>query len=224
MLKAMFYKEWIKCHNIISLLISLAVALSVYIIISSNYTFRNSGIMTTWLGVVDGGEHIIPTYFCWFLTSIGGIIAAVQFSSEMVNKRMKLTLHLPRAESNIVLSLCAFGLLATVVLYVITIIILTFCLQLSYPQELVCGEIARISPYLMGGFALYHLSAMVVVEPIWRRKVAYMLVSIGAVYPFLTESKIGANAGMTPALFLIIMASVTALFLSVIRFKDGAQS
>lgn len=224
MLKAIYYKEWIKCRNIILLLGAIALSLSIYIIISSNYAFRNSGVMTTWLSVADGGESIIPSYFCWFLVSIGGIIAAVQFSSEMVDKRLKLTLHLPRAESKIILSLSSFGLMATALISLMAVVTLAISLQFSYPYELVVGEISRLLPYFFGGFTLYNLTAMVVVEPIWRRKVTYIFIAVGALYPFVIGAKIGANMGILSTLILIVIVTIAALFFAVNRFKDGAQS
>ncbi len=223
MFKAIYYKEWIKCRNLLALALLVAVGLIAYTFLNTSYVVRNDGVMRLWLSVLQNGFSVIPKFVGQFCVVVGLALSALQFSSEMVNKRLKLTLHLPRREQHILVALYSFGVVAVSAIYLLLIVVFGIGLAVFYPSEIVLEGLLSLVPSMLAGYAGYFFVAWVVVEPIWRRKVAYGVAALGAMSVFQYSASAFAYASAIPALVAMCGAAIMTAFFAAFRFKDGAQ-
>ncbi len=224
MFKAIFYKETIKCQRLIAMLLLLSVALVIYTFLNNSYVLRIDGAVGVWSAVADQGYWIVPNFLRWFLLLVPVAIAAVQYSSEIANKRLKLTLHLPHPETNIIISMQLFGLAISALIYAVVLIPVWIGMLFSYPVEIVTAMMFTLLPYMLGGVACYFFVGWITVEPIWVRRVIYAAISVGAVSIFALEGQsLGRYSYAIGQLLIILCASWVCALYSAARFKDGAQ-
>ncbi len=223
MIKAIFYKEWIKCRALILLLLSLAVAQVAYLFINNANLLRTSGAIAIWSQIAEGGFSLFTPMFNYFMPLAALAISLMQYSHEMANKRFKLTLHLPCSEAKIIGSMQLFGVTALCVIYLILLVPSFVGLTVFYPSELVWAMISSIVPYMAAGVACYFFAMWVAVEPIWSRRVVYFFIALGALSTFNIRAMLGAHAPMLLSLAVVVASSIVAAYYSASRFKDGAQ-
>ncbi len=223
MIKAIFYKEWIKCRALILLLLFLGVAEVAYLFIDNANLLRTSGAVAVWSQIAEGGFSLFTPLFNYFMPLAALAIAVMQYSPEMANKRLKLTLHLPCSEAKIVGSMQLFGIATIAALYLIMMLPTTLGLSLFYAPELVWAMVLSVVPYMLSGAACYFFAMWVVVEPLRRRGAIYFFIAIGALKPFAIRAMLGASSPLLLTLVVALGASIVAAYYSVSRFKDGAQ-
>lgn len=223
MIKAIFYKEWLKTKRVVLLLALIAVLLVVYTFIQSNYFLRTNDIVQAWALVIQKDAAIIPNVMKWFVPLSAIVLSAAQFSAEVIDKRLKLTLHLPKSESSIISTILLYGLVVLTLLYVIPFVVITVGLSNHYPSEIISNLWSQIVPFLLSGYAAYFLVGWVIVEPIWRQRVCNALISLATLSVFSLEGGSQANNYNYPFMLIIVVIAFVGVFYSTSRFKDGAQ-
>ncbi|MFI3332754.1 MAG: hypothetical protein SNI51_09105 [Rikenellaceae bacterium] len=214
----------IKTQRVVSMLLLLSIALVIYLFLNNSYLLRIDGAVGVWSAVADQGAWIVPNFVRWFLMVVPIAISAIQYTSEIANKRLKLTLHLPHSETKIVVAMQLFGLVVTVLLYLIVLLPTWVGMLFYYPMEMVNAMLFTLLPYILAGVASYFFVAWVIVEPIWIRRVAHAAISIGALSIFTLESSSLCRYRYAIAqLIVLVVASWIAALYSAARFKDGAQ-
>jgi hypothetical protein len=145
----------------------------------------------------------------------------VQYAPEMVNKRLKLTLHLPLPEYRIVLSMLFFGILSLAVLFLL--VYGTVCIGVNryYPVEITQWNLAAILPWLWGGIAAYLLTAWISIEPVWKQRLWNIVIALCLLRLFYFDELPGAYAPLLPYLILFCILSAAFTFYSIARFKEG---
>lgn len=224
MIKAIFYKEWIKCRAVMFLLATVAVAFVLYLFINNANLLRTSGAVSLWAQIAEGGYSLFSIYVKLFMPLTAIAIAVKQYSVEMINKRFKLTLHLPCSEARITGAMQLFGLSMVAGIYVILLLPSYVGLLFYYPPELLTAMFVSLVPYMLAGVASYFFAMWVIVEPVWRRRVVYLLISVISLMPFTVDAMLGATVTLIPSLVAVVAASVAAAYYAVSRFKDGAQN
>jgi hypothetical protein len=222
MLQSLFFKEWVKSRW--ALLVTLLVFAGViaYSFISISTGLRLTGAGMVWEGIVQKGF----TYFDYikYLPLFAGVLLAlVQYAPEVVNKRFKLTLHLPLPEYKTMLAMLAFGVLGLAVIFLASYFTIALGLRRYFPVEIVQWNLAAVRPWLWGGIAAYLLSAWACLEPVWRQRIFDALIACGLLALFYFDAIPGAYAPFFPCLLLLVALSVSFSFYSLIRFKDGEQ-
>ncbi len=223
MIKAIFYKEFIKCRVVLSTLLLIAVALVVYTFISNANLLRTSGAVAVWSQVAEGNLSIFSSVVLYFMPVAAIAIAAMQYSLEMANKRFKLTLHLPLSEIKIITAMQLFGVAMLFALYLVMLASAYIGLTLYYPSQLISAMFVSLLPYVFAGFAGYFFTMWIIVEPTWMRRAAYLFIAICSMTPFFIKAMLGASIYAIPALLLIVAAAKIASIYSATRFKSGAQ-
>lgn len=221
--KAIFYKEWLKTRRVLLVLLLVAVLLVIYTFIHTNYFFRTNGAMQAWDLVIQKDASILPAFLKWYFPLAALALSIVQYSNEIVDKRFKLTLHLPLPENTILSSMLGFGVIAITAAYALLYLPTAGGLLLYYPREIIAATSLQLLPYALAGYACYFLAAWSIIEPIWKRKVIHAFLSLAIVSTFVIEAKSGGYIYGIPFLLLAIAVAVSCLFLSASRFKDGAQ-
>ena len=220
--KAIFYKEWIKTQRVVILLGVLLVALIGYMWLTVSSDIRTYGIIEIWGATVARDYSILPSTVYLYPALCGLLLGALQFTSEIVNKRLKLTLHLPMNQMRIMALHFTYGVAVVLTLSILLFAVSLLILSSYFPREIIFMNIPTIAANIMLALSLYFISAYVVIEPVWRRRVGALLIGAGAAWAFYEKP----TPNMCGLMFLLLITSLTivAAYLSLSRFKDGAQN
>lgn len=223
MFKALFYKEWIKTRRIV-LLAGIAFAgVIAYCFINTGQVFRVEGPIQAWGNIILKDMNVLPPFTQWLPILVAVAVALTQYIPEMVNKRLKLTLHLPLPETRIVSIMLGYGIVVLLSAYIVAYLILIAGLWLYYPGEIIAATVWKSLPWLLAGLAGYALSAWICMEPVWRQRILNAFVSVCILSLFFIGASPGAYAPLMPALVLLVAISYGFPFYSAARFKEGKQ-
>ncbi|HBL33181.1 MAG TPA: hypothetical protein DDZ96_05100, partial [Porphyromonadaceae bacterium] len=187
-----------------------------------NQMFRVNGAVQTWFNVIVKDITLLGQ-MQWLPLLAGVLLALSQYVPEMVDKRLKLTLHLPLPEKNIMAAMLGYGAAVLVTLFALTYLILTVGLGVYYPSEIVHSALWASLPWFLAGLTAYFCVAWVCMEPVWRQRIADTLMAVCLLSLFFIDAKSGAYA--TFVFYSIAIVCVVAAFplYSMVRFKDGVQ-
>jgi len=220
MFKSLIYKEWIKIRLVVyaSLGLGLLALANIFLKVRHDILFVDAA--NYWYAFLFRGV----TYFgiLKFLPFIiGGGVAISQYFPETVNKRIKLTFHLPFNENGLLIRMHAFGAAALFSVFAAFLIIFVAFSAIFFPPEIIKDSLITLAPWFLGGFATYFLLALVLLEPMWMYRVFYSVIATGFVTIFFTKASIGGFAPLLLPLALItILLSCVVLF-SGYRFRKG---
>lgn len=222
MIQGLLLKEWIKTRWTILVLTLVGLGATIYALLTMQRVINLRGVEHLWIILLSKDVLFVEAIKLIPLLS-GLVLAVVQFAPEMIQKRLKLTLHLPVAENTIATTMLTYGLGVLLVLSGLEALILTVYLSSVLAPELVEHIMVSVLPWLMAGLAAYGLTSLIVLEPTWRRRILYGVMSYGVLSLYFISS--------TPRFYedaLLPMALVTLLlcyfsFLSISRFKEGVQ-
>jgi hypothetical protein len=220
MLKSLFFKEWVKSRwaLLVTFLVFAGVIAYTFIIMSTELRVLGAG--TVWESIIQKGiTHF--DYLKYLFLLAGVLLAVVQYAPEMVNKRLKLTLHLPLPDYRIILAMLLYGLLSLAALFLPVYAAVCAGISGYYPAEITAWNLAALLPWLWGGFAAYLLTAWISIEPVWKQRLWNTLAAGCLLKLFYFDELPGAYAPLLPYLMLFCLFGVTFTFYSVIRFKEG---
>ena len=223
MVKALFYKEWIKTKRIILLLAIIFAGGLVYTFINTAQMFRIGGAVQTWDNIILKDLDILPVIMQWAPLLAGLLVGFSQFIPEITNKRLKLTLHLPLPESKTISAMLLYGILVLMVFFIVSFIVLLTGFCTYYPMEIVNAMLFRTTPWFLAGLVSYIFIAWVCLEPVWKYRICYSFIAICIVSLFYINAKSGAYLPFIPYLIGFIIIAFSFPFFSTARFKDGAQ-
>lgn len=223
MIQALIYKEWIKTHRVVILVCAVFVATIVYALINTGQQFRVGGAVQTWAAVILKNSSVIPGFVKWFPLLAGILLGIAQFTPEMHDKRLKLTLHLPLEETKIMSVLLLYGISILAAIFISTYSILAISLSFYFPAEIIISMICSNLPYLLAGIFGYLFASWICIEPVWRLRIVYSVASLGFLSFLFIDSIPGGYISFMPYLVVIMAIGFLLPFYSMQRFKDGAQ-
>lgn len=157
-----------------------------------------------------------------FVPLSGGVLLAVaQYFPETINRRIKLTFHLPLNENNAILMMQAFG--GGCLLLSFSLIYGTFFVASLYyfPVQIVTACAVSVFPWFLAGFAAYFLVGLIVLEPIWKFRFGFLLIAGFWLSVYLNDSVLeGYRTANDVLLLLTVLLGVSPLF-SAYRFRKG---
>lgn len=220
-LNGIFYKEWLKVKWTVLGSLLLLVLLLVYMFINVMYDIKFSSGSVYWNSILFKSEHYY--HLLKFIPLLIGLaIAMVQFIPETVDKRLKLTLHLPIRENTALLGMLAFGS-GIVVAISLFQILMFFCVSLVFfPIEIVKPAIISLLVWNFAGILAYLWMIFVLVEPVWKKRILYSLVGITCTSMFLVPASMGATLPSIPYYMFIMAASFPAMIFGAWRFRKGS--
>lgn len=220
MIKSIVYKEWIKTRwflLILTILGLLAVG-NIFLKVQHYITF-NEAHNYWYLVLFQNQQYFKGLRFIPLV--IGLAIALVQYIPEITNKRIKLTFHLPMNENKALLMMLAYGVAVLLLCYALLLVAFTMLSQHFFGAEIVSSALISVTPWFLAGMAAYFLASMVVMEAIWKYRVAYFL-SASAFILFFFESGIsGAYAPLNWKLAVLTLLISLSLTFSAYRFRKG---
>lgn len=222
MIQGLIQKEWIKSRWALIVLYLVGLALTAYALLTIRRVIDVRGAAHLW--------EILLSKDVLFLNALqyqplftGLVIAVVQYVPEMTQKRLKLTLHLPMTQGAITATMLTYGVVALALLCLLQHTLLFVYLDSVLAPELVSHLLVSTAPWFMAGFAAYGLTALVVLEPNWGRRILYLFLSYGVLhfYHISTVPRFYEEALLPMALVTLLLCY--SAFLSVRRFKEGIQ-
>ncbi len=216
----MFYKEWIKVRLVfwLSLIVGMGIIAAMYIIIRSELTDTPAN---HYLWKMLNRDYIFFSLFKYVPLGIGLLTGLAQFIPEITDKRIKLTLHLPLNEEKAGLQMIAFGIFSICTVFILMLAVFLAFGRYYFPYEVMKVASITVAPWFYSGFAAYFITGMVTIEPIWKYRIAYLV--IGGLFTKMlfvlwqAGSYIYANAFFAA---LVVLFSISILF-SIYRFRKG---
>ena len=198
----------------------LTIGVLAYSFIEINHNIRLQGAVDEWYLYLfmDGG---LPSVTQYLPLMTGVILALVQFVPEMVNKRLKLTLHLPAEENSIIACMLQYGYIVLLVLFGITIAAYVVGLSFTFPFEITGRMLARLTPAFVAGLAAYGFTAWICFEPQWKQRVLNSFVAVGLISVLFVSVQSAVYMHFALGLIILLIASFAFPFFSVLRFKHG---
>lgn len=222
MIKAIFYKEWIKMRWFCLVAALFLAGFTAYALLRVQRVITFKGAAHIWEVMLEK-EVVFIDILQYLPVLLGVLLALVQFIPEMTHKRLKLTLHLPFPQRKMILLMTGMGLAALAVLSAVQAFVLWCYFHTLLAPELVSRILLTSLSWYLAGLALYPLAAWVCLEPTWRRRVADILVAVGVCRLFFLSETPQAYDGMLPWLLALLLCVLFFPLLSVYRFKQGCQ-
>ncbi|MEA1898469.1 MAG: hypothetical protein U9N53_12490 [Bacteroidota bacterium] len=220
MFKSVVYKEWIKTRwflIILSLIGILAVG-NIFLKVQHNIAFNEA--TKYWYLILFQNHHYFSS-LKFVPLFIGLTLAAAQYIPEIMEKRIKLTFHLPINENKILIMMLGYGTISLIVAYALMFSVFVGLSSHFFGEEIVHAAIISVIPWFLAGFAAYFLAALIILEAIWKYRIAYFITASAFVLLFFESSVAG---GYSPVNFkmaiLTLLISVSLLF-SAYRFRKG---
>ena len=206
MIKAIFYKEWIKMRWFCLVAALFLAGFTAYALLRVQRVITFKGAAHIWEVMLEK-EVVFIDILQYLPVLLGVLLALVQFIPEMTHKRLKLTLHLPFPQRKMILLMMGVGLAALAVLSAVQAFVLWCYFHTLLAPELVSRILLTSLPWYLAGLALYPLAAWVCLEPTWRRRVADILVAVGVCRLFFLSETPQAYDGMLPWLLALLYCS-----------------
>jgi hypothetical protein len=222
MYKSLFYKEWIKTRTTIIVLAALFLGIGIYSFMSLSANVRLLGLVNLWEEAIQKDTAMFP-YFKYLPLLAGVLVAITQYIPELQFKRLKLTLHLPLNENNIVFTMLLYGFGVVFVLSFVTLALLLLGLRRYFPAEIVSSAFQQILPCFLAGPAAYLIASWICLEPQWKQRILNAIPGIIALSFFFLRAKSGAYQPFDPYLTGWVIIAFSFAFYSTTRFKEGIQ-
>jgi len=222
MLKAIFYKEWIKTGLYFSLAGLVMLGFAGYIGIYLNRIADLAGMNQLWEYMLSSNEPMITLLkYIPLIVGIGGAVA--QFAPEMYRKCLKLTLHLPYEQHKLLGSMLLYGCSMLVCFSLISFLILYLSYSNILPKELQTGLLESALPWYLAGICGYLFTAWIVLQPSSKKRILQIIVAAFVLKIFFITDCLGAYM---PSLWLLLIITPLTSILSIISlsdFKEGRQ-
>jgi hypothetical protein len=220
MIKSIVYKEWIKTRWFLLILTILGVLAvgNIFLKVQHYITF-NEAHNYWYLVLFQNQQYFKGLRFIPLVIGLG--IALVQYIPEITNKRIKLTFHLPVNENRALVMMLAYGVVVLLLCYALLIIMFILLSQHFFGAEIVRAALISITPWFLAGMAAYFLAALVVMEAIWKYRVAYFLAASAFILFFFERGMAGAYAPLNWKLAVLTLLVSLSMTFSAYRFRKG---
>ena len=168
MIKAIFYKEWIKMRCFYPLSALFLFGATAYALLRVQRVITFKGAAHVWEVMLEK-EVVFIDILQYLPALLGVLLAVVQFVPEMAQKRLKLTLHLPFPQWKMILLMSGIGLGALALLFIVQTAVLWGYFHALLAPELVARILLTALPWYLAGLTLYLLTAWICLEPTWKR-------------------------------------------------------
>ena len=222
MIKAIFYKEWLKTRWYYLFANITILGFTIFTILKINRVISLKGAAHIW-EVMLYRDAIFVDMLKYIPLVIGICLAVVQFIPEMNRKCLKLTLHLPCSNMKMVMTMVASGSMMLIGSFAFSLIILKIFLSTYLAGELQSQIIMTSLPWYLAGVISYFFVAWICLEPTWKRRIINFIIAALVLKIFFFSTKPQAYNDFLPWLIIYSIFTLTLSWLSVIRFKAGKQ-
>ncbi|WP_303924370.1 hypothetical protein [Draconibacterium sediminis] len=222
MWKSIIYKEWLKIRWFAIIYAALGVLVVGNIFLKVQHDFEFSQEAYYWYSILFNQYRFYEYSLFKFVPLIGALaVALAQYFPETVNKRIKLTFHLPVNENKALLMMMLFGAFCLFAIAALQLLLFTGLSLVYFPAEIVQSALISIAPWFLCGFVVYFLTALIVLEPVWKYRFLYLLVTATFVPLYLQTAAARAYSPALPLLSVFTVLLSVALLFSGYRFRKG---
>ncbi len=220
MLESMIYKEWIKIRWILigSGIAGLLVVAYMFMNVQRTITF--GGASGAWYNILFLGVKIFNS-LNYIPLLIGIAVGVAQYFPETVNKRIKLTFHLPINENKALLMMLGVGTLSLLAIFLLQFLVFWMLSSFYFGSEITIASLITITPWFLSGLAAYFMVALIVLEPIWKYRILYAFAAAIFLPLYLKTGMTGAYAPINIQLALLTVLTSVSLLFSAYRFRKG---
>ncbi len=212
MWKSVLYKEWLKIKWFLILFAGFGILAVGYIFLNVQHDFKFSDPNNYWYYIMFLGVR----YFGYlkFVPIVGALaISVAQYFPETVNKRIKLSFHLPINENKVLLIMMLFGTACLLACYILMVLLFYILSTIYFPSDIILPALISITPWFLAGFAIYYLVAFIILEQVWKYRLLYIVFAATIIPVFIESSIAGGYAPANPLLaVLVIVLSISLLF------------
>ncbi len=220
MYRALLYKEWIKLRWVFLLLCGIGLWTVVDLLLSVREYFEFMKPVEVW-EVAIRKKFLIYSGMKYVPLIAGVGIALVQFIPETRKRRLRLLFHIPLSHNRSLYFMMAVGLGFTLSVIALNALGLVAILPAYYPPELVRSALLTAAPWFLAGIAAYFATVLVVVEPVWWRRVGYAFLSYLVIMLCYNGSGYDTYAHSLWKYALLISLYFFTVILPAFRFKRG---
>ncbi len=220
MFKSVIYKEWIKTRWFIILLTLIAILAvgNIFLTVQHNMSFKEAS--NYWYQILFQNSHYF-SYLKFVPLIIALALASSQYIPEITDKRIKLTFHLPLRENRILIMMLAYGTASLLISYSLVFLIFLGLSNQFFAAEIVKLAIISVIPWFLAGFAAYFMAGLIILEAIWKYRIAYFIIAAAFLLLFFETGLAGSYEPINLKLTLITLLSSISLLFSAYRFRKG---
>lgn len=222
MQKAIFLKEWIKTRRVFWGISAMSLCFVVYALLRVERVMEFKGAAHLW-EILLMKDVVFIEALRYVPLGMGLLLGIAQFVPEVVQKRLKLTLHLPYPRQRMIVSMLLTGGVLLLGLFILHYVVLGLYLANSLAPELYGRILLTALPWYLAGLAAYLLTAWVCLEPVWWRRGVDALVAAGVLRIFFISETPEAYHFFLVALLVWMVGFTGFSLLSVDRFKRGEE-
>jgi hypothetical protein len=223
MIKSLLYKEWIKLRLYWWLLFAANLAFAGFLALSVRHVFELREAFVVWSNWITKG-YLFFRSAQYVPLLIGIVLGCLQFFPEILNKRLRLVLHLPLGEEKAVSIHLAAGLLLLGLILAPGLLLVLAAGAVYFPSEFQSVVWFTYGPWLLAGFAGYLITAALLLEPTWLSRVFYLMLGAALLRLFYLDGFYNAYLRILPWVALGTAALFVVPLLSTNRFGKGYGS
>lgn len=218
--KALFFKEWLKTRRVFVLAIVAGIILAVYAVAGIRRIEMSKGVEHVWMIMLLKDQTFVDV-LRYFPLLAGIVLALAQFVPEMIQRRFKLTLHLPCSQSKLVGFMILTGIAELAAIFIIQLLIVGIYYSSIINPPLVWHVILTVLPWMVCGMSAYLFVAAICIESSWRMRIILSLIAVATIAVYFKQNIPEAYNGFLIPLAVCSSLSVLLVFRSVARFKEG---
>lgn len=222
MIKAIFYKEWIKTRWYWLLALLLSTGFAGYAMLRVARVYSMKGAEHLWIVMIQR-DAIFVDLLQFVPLFVGLAFALVQFVPEMHHKSFKLTLHLPIRATRAVAAMLSFGSVLLIATFALSLMLMWGYLQSVLASELWQHIILSTLPWYLAGLAAYLLTAWISLEPTWKHRVINGVIALLLLRIYFMSPAPESYNSFLPLLAVVTLSYSLLSMLSLTRFRDGRQ-
>jgi len=221
MIKSVLFKEWLKIKSAFWGLLGLWFIIVVYIYFDIAYQLKFFEASIIWYNItVLGMQFYHVVYYIPLLTGL--VLGITQYVPEITDKRLKLTLHLPVNESKMLLTMSGIGSIMLLIIYAFSLILLISVSSHYFAKEITYSMLSTILPWYLAGLILYFSTSMIILEPIWKRRILYTPIILGFVSLLMEDKYYNLYDNSLIKFAIIAIFFFFGVLITGYRFKRGA--
>lgn len=222
MIKAIFYKEWIKTRWYWLLALLLSTGFAGYAMLRVARVYSMKGAEHLWIVMIQR-DAIFVDLLQFVPLFVGLALALVQFVPEMHHKSFKLTLHLPIRATRAVAAMLSFGSVLLIATFALSLVLMWGYLQSVLAPELWQHIILSTLPWYLAGLAAYLLTVWISLEPTWKHRVINAVIALLLLRIYFMSPAPESYNSFLPLLAVVTLSYSLLSMLSLTRFRDGRQ-
>lgn len=221
MYSGLAYKEWIKIRWMLLIVtgISLWTLIDLFLSVREYFEFTDP-VIKVWESVIRR-KMLIYSGLKYNVLVAGIGIALIQFLPETMKRRLRLLFHLPIDHNRSLYVMLAFGFLCLLFVAGLNVIGLVAIVVAYFPAECLSSALMTSAPWFLAGIAAYFGAVLVVVEPVWWRRVLYAAVTFGVVELYFSGRGYDTYAGAMLEYLVVAALYLLTVVLPAFRFKRG---